>query len=145
MDNDKQTGSCLCGVITYEFNQSEALSAHHCHCRDCQKITGSGKATILLVPSNSLDVSGDLKFYTVEGSAGSHVSRGFCSECGSQLISYVNENPDLKFIKVGSIDDSSWVSISSNFGAPQQIHGHQPMIQFTVSHIIQTSPKIEAF
>ena len=115
MDNEKQTGSCLCGVITYEFNQSEALSAHHCHCRDCQKITGSGKATILLVPSNSLTVSGDLRFYTVEGSAGSHVSRGFCSECGSQLISYVDENPDLKFIKVGSIDDSSWVSISSNF------------------------------
>ena len=110
MDNEKQTGSCLCGVVTYEFNQSEALSAHHCHCRDCQKITGSGKATILLVPSKSLTVSGDLKFYTVEGSAGSHVSRGFCSECGSQLISYVDENPDLKFIKVGSIDDSSWVS-----------------------------------
>ena len=115
MDNEKQTGSCLCGVITYEFSKADALSAHHCHCRDCQKITGSGKATILLVPSNSLNVSGELKFYTVEGSASSHVSRGFCSECGSQLISYVNENPNLKFVKVGSIDDSSWVSISSNF------------------------------
>ena len=81
MDNEKQTGSCLCGVVTYEFNQLEALSAHHCHCRDCQKITGSGKATILLVPSKSLTVSGDLKFYTVEGSAGSHVPRGFFSVC----------------------------------------------------------------
>ena len=141
MDNEKQTGSCLCGVVTYEFNQLEALSAHHCHCRDCQKITGSGKATILLVPSKSLTVSGDLKFYTVEGSAGSHVSRGFCSECGSQLISYVNENPDLKFVKVGSIDDSSWVSISSNFWSSTANPWSQPMIQFTVSHIIQTSPK----
>ena len=86
-----------------------------CHCKDCQKITGSGKATILLVPSNSLKIDGDLKFFTVSGTAGSSVSRGFCKECGSQLVSFVEENPEIKFIKVGSLDDSSWVTIASNF------------------------------
>ena len=45
----------------------------------------------------------------------SSVSRGFCEECGSQLVSFVEENPDIKFIKVGSLDDSSWVTIASNF------------------------------
>ena len=51
MPNECATGSCLCRAVTYEFDQSSLISAHHCHCSDCQKSTGSGKATILLLPS----------------------------------------------------------------------------------------------
>ena len=69
----------------------------------------------LLVPDSSLNVEGELKFFTVTGSGGSHISRGFCAECGSPLISFVQENSDVKFIKVGSIDDSSWINADSNF------------------------------
>jgi len=28
---------------------------------------------------------------------------------------FVKENPDIKFIKAGSIDDSSWINANSNF------------------------------
>jgi hypothetical protein len=58
MNEDQQSGGCLCGKVNYQFNKSAALSAHHCHCKDCQKSTGSGKATILLVPDSSLNVEG---------------------------------------------------------------------------------------
>ena len=115
MTEEIQSGGCLCGKISYQFNKSEAISAHHCHCLDCQKSTGSGKATILLVPDSSLEIDGNLKFFTVQGSGGSHISRGFCENCGSPLISFVEENADIKFIKVGSINDSSWVNADSNF------------------------------
>jgi len=115
MNEEIQSGGCLCGKISYQFNKSEAISAHHCHCLDCQKSTGSGKATILLVPDSSLEIDGNLKFFTVQGSGGSHISRGFCENCGSPLISFVEENAEIKFIKVGSINDSSWVNADSNF------------------------------
>ena len=115
MTQQEQTGGCLCGKVRYLFDRDQVISAHHCHCVDCKKSTGSGKATILLIPDNSLKVKGNLKFFTVAGSAGSNVSRGFCEECGSPLISFVEENPDIKFIKAGSIDDSSWVTANSNF------------------------------
>ena len=115
MTEEIQSGGCLCGKISYQFNKSDAISAHHCHCLDCQKSTGSGKATILLVPDSSLEIDGNLKFFTVQGSGGSHISRGFCENCGSPLISFVEENADIKFIKVGSINDSSWVNADSNF------------------------------
>tara|TARA_B100001559_G_scaffold79182_1_gene65758 strand:- start:310 stop:732 length:423 start_codon:yes stop_codon:yes gene_type:complete len=115
MNEEIQSGGCLCGKINYQFNKSEAISAHHCHCLDCQKSTGSGKATILLVPDSSLEIDGNLKFFTVQGSGGSHISRGFCENCGSPLISFVEENAEIKFIKVGSINDSSWVNADSNF------------------------------
>jgi|TARA_B110000483_G_C18169888_1_gene532864 hypothetical protein len=115
MSDANQTGSCLCGNIKYKFDQSKALSAHHCHCKDCQKSTGSGKATILIVPEDDLTITGNLKFYSVTGSQGSHINRGFCENCGSPVMSFIEENSGMKFIKAGTLDDSSWLTIASNF------------------------------
>lgn len=78
-------------------------------------MTGSGKATILMVPTELLQTRGELKTFTVTGTDGSHVTRGFCPNCGSQLISYVEEMPDIRFVKAGSLNDSSWVQIASSF------------------------------
>ena len=78
-------------------------------------MTGSGKATIIMVPSDSLEASGELKTYTVTGTDGSHVTRGFCPECGSQLISWVEEVAGIRFVKAGSLNDSSWVTVDSSF------------------------------
>lgn len=110
-----ETGSCLCGQLHYRFERSQVLSAHHCHCRDCQKVTGSGKATIVMVPTPALHYEGEMHSYTVVGTDGSHVCRGFCPRCGSQILSFVEEMPDIRFVKAGSLDDSSWVTIGSSF------------------------------
>ena len=115
MSEDKKTGSCLCGVVSYSFNESSVISAHHCHCKDCQKSTGSGKATIVMIPENALQMKGEIKIYTVTGTDGSHVTRGFCESCGSPLISYIEEMQGIRLIKAGSLDDSSWLKIDSNF------------------------------
>lgn len=115
MSEDKKTGSCLCGEVSYSFNESSVISAHHCHCKDCQKSTGSGKATIIMIPENALQMNGEIKIYTVTGTDGSHVSRGFCESCGSPLISYIEEMEGIRLIKAGSLDDSSWLKIDSNF------------------------------
>ena len=37
MDSELQSGGCLCKKITYKFDKSHVISAHHCHCTDCQK------------------------------------------------------------------------------------------------------------
>ena len=115
MSEGKKTGSCLCGSVSYSFNESSVISAHHCHCKDCQKSTGSGKATIIVVPEAGLEIEGEIKFFTVTGTDGGHVTRGFCESCGSPLISFVEEMQGVKFIKAGSLDDSSWLKINSNF------------------------------
>jgi len=108
-------GGCLCERYRYEFDRDQAISAHHCHCSDCRKMTGSGKATIIMVPTAALQVQGELKTYTVTGTDGSHVTRGFCPNCGSGVISYVEELPDIRFVKAGTLEDSSWVTIDSSF------------------------------
>tara|TARA_B100000424_G_C22854888_1_gene455749 strand:+ start:214 stop:633 length:420 start_codon:yes stop_codon:yes gene_type:complete len=110
-----RTGSCLCKQVSYSFPSDAVVSAHHCHCIDCRKSTGSGKATIVLISDNALKVKGKIKYFSVIGKGGNKVSRGFCEACGSPLISSVEGYEGTKFIKAGSLDDSSWVNINSNF------------------------------
>ncbi|MEO9462259.1 MAG: GFA family protein [Marinomonas sp.] len=112
---DQATGGCLCGAVKYEFPKDQVLAAHHCHCTDCQKSTGSGKATIVIVPTAAMQSSGDLKYFTVTGKDGSHVSRGFCPECGSPIMSRVEEMAAINIIKAGSLDQSDWVQVTSSF------------------------------
>ena len=109
------TGGCLCGALRYRFDTEAVIAASNCHCTDCQRCTGGGLATIIILPSEALAFEGEPKFYTVEGTAGSHVSRGFCGHCGSPVISAVDEDPSTKFIKAGSLDDSSWVTVSATY------------------------------
>ena len=113
--SDNVTGGCLCGDFKYQLDREKVVSAHHCHCKDCQKITGSGKATIIMAPTEALSTEGELKVFTVVGTDGAHVTRGFCPNCGSQLMSYLEEMPMMRFVKAGTLDDSSWVKVDSTF------------------------------
>ena len=93
------------------------MSAIHCHCLDCQKSTGSGKATIVAIPEKNLEIRGALKYYSVVGTDGATIERGFCENCGSPIISAAigpAEWEGIKFIKAGSLDDSSWISVETN-------------------------------
>ena len=45
-ESNFESGRCQCGDITYTLDKNKVISAHHCHCKDCQRTTGSGKATI---------------------------------------------------------------------------------------------------
>jgi hypothetical protein len=110
----KQTGGCLCGQVKYSLDTDFALGGVHCHCLDCQKSTGSGKATIVPIPEKDLQLEGTLKYYSVVGTSGASVERGFCENCGSPVISAVvgpAEWKGIKFIKAGSLDDSSWIDV----------------------------------
>ena len=78
-------------------------------------MTGSGKATIIMVPTETLASDGELKTYTVTGTDGGRVTRGFCPTCGSQVLSYLEGMDALKFIKAGTLENSDWVTITSSF------------------------------
>lgn len=109
-------GGCLCGNVRYTIDRETALSAHHCHCRDCQQTTGSGGTTFVMVPDDGFAaVAGEPKFFAVTGTSGSKVTRGFCADCGCPLYSFVEVAPGMKFVKASSLEDSSWVQPVSSF------------------------------
>ena len=104
-------GGCLCGAIRYRF-EGEPVAAVHCHCRDCQRVTGSGFATVFGVVAAEFVLAGveSLTNFSIDAQSGQQVTRQFCSRCGSALFTQAENNPDLLWVKAGSLDDSDWLS-----------------------------------
>ena len=112
----KCEGGCLCGAFRYEFDRDKVISAHTCYCQDCQKSTGSGSTTFVVLSEEAVQtLSGDLKSHATVGEDGSTITRAFCPECGSPIWSYCSQYPGMVYVKAGSMDDSDWVTVASGF------------------------------
>jgi hypothetical protein len=98
------TGGCACGAVRYECSADPTMAAN-CYCRDCQHSTGTAMASVLLVPKAALKLTGELKQYEVTGDSGNKVSRGFCPNCGSPILSLLPAMVDFVALKAGSLDD----------------------------------------
>jgi hypothetical protein len=104
----KITGGCLCGKVRYSADV-EPVFAGLCHCRNCQKESGSAFATIVGVPQSALTVQGQVKTYADRGDSGKAMYRRFCPDCGSTLMEEAEAMPGVTMIQVGTLDDASWV------------------------------------
>lgn len=101
------TGGCACGRIRYDCSEQPIVQLI-CHCRDCQRASGSAFAAVLVVPSDRIKFSGSgLKYHTVKGDSGRTMQRGFCSECGSPVSIRRPETPLVEFLQAASLDDPS--------------------------------------
>ncbi len=98
------TGSCACASVRYEFS-AEPLFSGHCQCRDCQKLTGSGHAPLMMIPQVSFRVTGKPRFYERKADSGNTVQSAFCQECGSPLYGLSSGFPDAVLVLAGSLDD----------------------------------------
>ena len=77
-------GGCLCGSVRYTA-EADPASATVCHCRDCQKFTGSAFAALVRVAKERLTIEGTLKTFRSIGGSGNPILRHFCPECGSSI------------------------------------------------------------
>lgn len=98
------SGGCLCGAVRYTCTAAPMI-AGLCHCRDCQRHTGTGHAAHLAVPKAALTVEGELSFYPRPADSGNIVKRGFCPTCGSGVMSENDGFPDMLFLRAGSLDE----------------------------------------
>ena len=98
------TGGCLCGAVRYTA-EGDAGSATVCHCRDCQKFTGSVFAALVIVPKEALTLSGSLKMFAGVGGSGKSILRHFCTECGSSIAEEPGSRPGMVILTVGTFDD----------------------------------------
>lgn len=99
-------GGCACGAIRYTCT-AEPVMALNCHCRDCQRSSGSAFASGLFVPASALTFSkGEPRYYVSESDSGNLASRGFCVNCGSPIAAKQSALP-IFIIYAGSLDDPS--------------------------------------
>ena len=102
----KLLGGCACGAIRYECDADPVIMMN-CHCRDCQKASGSAYAAIVVVPKAAVQIYGAPRYHKVVGQSGKTTERGFCPNCGSQLTVASERRPDVIGLQAGSLDDPS--------------------------------------
>ena len=98
------TGGCLCGRVRYTVDGQPNFAAV-CHCRSCQRYTGSAFEPVMVFPSQTVQVQGDLKTYDDVGDSGKFVHRRFCPNCGSGVIADVDVMPGVTIVLAGSLDE----------------------------------------
>ena len=96
-------GSCLCGGVRYEI--SGALSyALNCHCSMCRKAHGAAFRSRARVKADDFRwTQGAEQVTYYESSPGNH--RGFCSVCGSPLLSRFDHDARFYGLPLGALDD----------------------------------------
>jgi len=104
----KLRGRCACKHLSYEVN-GDILMVAHCHCRDCQRSSGAGSATVFAVNRDKCRILGDSSSYVYIGDSGGKVTRHFCPQCGAPLFTEAEALPDWIFLRAVSLDDPGLV------------------------------------
>ena len=102
-------GGCHCGAIRYEIEGDPVVVAH-CHCIDCQRLSGAGHTTGVVYPEGAVEIRGETTEYRLKSELQNVVTRTFCPSCGSPLFGRNTRMPGFITVTVGTLDDPDSVS-----------------------------------
>lgn len=108
----RQRGGCLCGALRFEA-LAEPVRVTICHCRFCQRATGSAYMVEPLFRRRDLPMTkGTPSVFRLrsEGS-GKMVDVHFCRDCGTKLYLSFERFPDILGVYAGTFDDPNWFDI----------------------------------
>ena len=98
-------GGCDCGLIRYRM-ESAPLIVHCCHCRWCQRETGTAFALNALIETERvllLESPPELIETPSQSGRGQKIAR--CPSCRLALWShYAGAGPVIRFVRVGTLD-----------------------------------------
>jgi hypothetical protein len=115
------TGGCLCGAVRFEVT-GPPDKVGICHCRMCQRWTGSAFAAGVRFPRTAFRFTkGEPQVYR----SSAIMERGFCGDCGSPLIYwYTTEKKatDRVWLSLGNFDDPSAFAPEYHYAVETQMN-----------------------
>ena len=107
MSDDFAQGGCSCGQVRYSLT-TEPLFVHCCHCRHCQRETGSAFALNALIESRCVKLSGaSPQWVAVPSASGKGQDIARCGQCQVALWShYAGAGKAISFVRAGTLDDT---------------------------------------
>jgi hypothetical protein len=93
-------GRCDCGAVTLAVH-GRALSMFQCSCSRCQKVSGTGHASAVLVPGDAVEITGETKSFARPAESGATLTRHFCPACGTTVFAQSSRAPDIRILPVG--------------------------------------------
>jgi hypothetical protein len=107
---DTMTGGCACGQVRYKA-AIENDEAYLCHCRMCQRATGSISIAFKNVPKADIVWEGEPDWYVSSPIA----RRPYCGACGTSL-GFDHPDSEIMDLTIGSFDDPSRFRPKHHFG-----------------------------
>lgn len=107
-----QSGGCQCGDVRYEL-RGEIYRLNVCHCRDCQRQSGSAFGmSLVIAPETFQLLAGELSTFEMTADSGRVKTCAFCPRCGVRIY---NRTSALCSVKAGTLDDTSWFRPDANY------------------------------
>ena len=106
----EMTGGCACGRIRYTA-RVEDDDAYLCHCRMCQRATGSVSIAFKTLKKADVEWSREPEWF-----ASAIARRPFCGQCGASL-GFAYPDSEKMDLTVASFDDPSRFRPRHHFGA----------------------------
>lgn len=99
------TGGCFCGSVRFEADV-DPEQVVVCHCKDCQRLSGSPYRVSVLVSRDNIALSGGVtRDYWKMAESGEKRAQTFCETCGGPVFSKgEGEAADQWVIRWGMID-----------------------------------------
>jgi hypothetical protein len=97
------TGGCQCGAVRYAVT-APPLQLYVCHCRECQRQSGSAFGMSLIVPRAAFAVTkGTARSWSGTTDSGRAMTCFFCPACGARLW-HARNGMDTVSVKAGTLD-----------------------------------------
>ncbi|HVY14762.1 MAG TPA: GFA family protein [Rhodopila sp.] len=103
-------GACACGAIRFRLT-SDPMFVHCCHCRDCQRQTGSAFVLNALIETDRIALDAGTPVATAmptESGRPHDIYR--CPTCQTALWSDYGRRPGLRFVRVGTLEERDAVT-----------------------------------
>lgn len=100
-------GGCACGAVRYRM-RTGPMFVHCCHCKDCQRQTGTAFVLNALIEADRVALlSGEPRPFTMPTDSGQPHRIFRCPGCGTAVWSEYGGVAQLRFIRVGTLDEPS--------------------------------------
>lgn len=104
---DHLDGGCACGRIRYRLAMPP-MFVNCCHCRDCQRQTGSAFVINALTETDRIELlQGRPEPVSMPTESGRPHDIYRCPDCKVALWSDYGRRPNLRFLRVGTLDDAT--------------------------------------
>ena len=100
-------GGCACGAVRYRMT-SPPMFVHCCHCKDCQRQTGSAFVLNALIEADRVEQqSGETAPSSMPTDSGRPHVIHRCKSCGTAVWSNYGGLDRMRFVRVGTLDEPS--------------------------------------
>lgn len=111
-----QEGGCLCGAVRFRAS-APPLNVRVCHCRLCQKATGSPFYARALFETKALEIRGPIARHA----SSERLDRAFCQACGCTVGAF-RKDGTAAGIAIALFDDRNAFTPTDHIWTSEKLH-----------------------